>query len=105
VIFFRMVDVPAWILLGLWFGMQLVSGLMRAPGTPGVAFWAHIGGFLSGLILVSLLRPSGVPVLQPARTRAFGALPPGALARPRTSQRGSVPAAGRPHRRPSDIWG
>ena len=93
VIFFRMVNVPAWILLGLWFGMQLVSGLMRAPGTPGVAFWAHIGGFVSGLILVSLLRPSGVPV------------PPGALARPRSSQRGSVPAAGRPHRRPSDIWG
>ncbi len=93
VIFFRLVNVPAWILLGLWFGMQLVSGLMRAPGTPGVAFWAHIGGFVSGLILVSLLRPSGVPV------------PPGALARPRSSQRGSVPAAGRPHRRPSDIWG
>jgi membrane associated rhomboid family serine protease len=105
VIFFRMVNVPAWILLGLWFAMQLVSGLVRAPGTPGVAFWAHIGGFVSGLILVSLLRPSGVGVLQPPRTRAFGALPPGVRTRPRTSQRGSVPSAGRPHRRASDIWG
>jgi membrane associated rhomboid family serine protease len=104
VIFFRMVNVPAWVLLGLWFGVQLASGLMRAPGTPGVAFWAHIGGFVSGLIMVLLLRPSGVPTLQPPRTRAFGAFPPGALTRPRTSQRGSVPAAGRPHRRPSDIW-
>jgi membrane associated rhomboid family serine protease len=104
VIFFRLVNVPAWILLGLWFGMQLVSGLMRAPGTPGVAFWAHIGGFVSGLILVSLLRPS-VGVLPPARTRAFGTLPPGVLTRPRSSQRGSVPTAGRPHRRASDIWG
>jgi membrane associated rhomboid family serine protease len=104
VIFFRIVNVPAWILLGLWFAMQLASGLMRAPGTPGVAFWAHIGGFVSGLILVSLLRPS-VGVLQPARTRAFGTLPPGVLTRPRISQRGSVPTAGRPHRRASDTWG
>ena len=105
VIFFRMVNVPAWILLGLWFGMQLVSGLMRAPGTPGVAFWAHIGGFVSGLILVSLLRPSGVPVRRSHGTRVFASVPPGVLMRRRTSQRGSVPAAGRPHRRPSDIWG
>src|SRR5215471_5446390 len=40
VIFFRIVNVPAWTLLGLWFGMQLLSGLERARGTPGVAFWA-----------------------------------------------------------------
>ncbi len=35
VIFFRIVNIPAWILLGLWFAMQLVSGLARAPGSPG----------------------------------------------------------------------
>ncbi len=98
VIFFRMVNVPAWILLGLWFAIQLVSGLARAPGTPGVAFWAHIGGFVSGLILVSVLRPNSVPVLQPPRSRAF------AVVR-RTSHRGSVPAAGRPHWRAPDIRG
>ena len=83
VIFFRMVDVPAWILLGLWFAMQLASGL----------------------ILVLLLRPSSVPTPQSHRARVFAALPPDVLAQRRTSQRGSVPAAGRPHRRPSDIWG
>jgi membrane associated rhomboid family serine protease len=105
VIFFRMVNVPAWILLGLWFAVQLASGLGRSPGTPGVAFWAHIGGFVSGLILVLLLRPSGVPVWQPGRTRSFAAEPPGAFIRGRISQRGSVPAAGRPRRRASDIWG
>jgi membrane associated rhomboid family serine protease len=105
VIFFRMVNVPAWILLGLWFGIQLASGLMRAPGAPGVAFWAHVGGFVSGLILVLLLRPSVAPVLHSHRTRGFDVMPPGVLTRPRTSQRGSVPAAGRPHRHPSDIWG
>src|SRR5215472_7254916 len=48
VIFFRIVNIPAWIMLGLWFAMQLVSELARAPGTPGVAFWAHVGGFVSG---------------------------------------------------------
>ena len=35
VIFFRIVNVPAWTMLGLWFTMQLVSGLMAAPGRPG----------------------------------------------------------------------
>src|SRR4029077_3741442 len=52
VIFFRIVNVPAWTMLGLWFTMQLVSGLMAAPGRPGVAFWAHVGGFVTGLVLV-----------------------------------------------------
>ena len=42
VIFFRIVTVPAWILLGLWFAMQLASGLTRPAGGPGVAFWAHV---------------------------------------------------------------
>src|SRR5262249_14155773 len=43
IIFFRIVNIPAWRLLGLWFAMQLMSGLARAPGDPGVAFWAHVG--------------------------------------------------------------
>jgi hypothetical protein len=85
--------------------MQLASGLVRTPGTPGVAFWAHIGGFVSGLILVLLLRPRGVPIWQTSRTRSFAAEPPRVFIRRRISQRGSVPAAGRPHRPASDIWG
>lgn len=71
VLFFRIVNIPAWLLLGAWFAAQIVSGLTRAPGHPGVAFWAHIGGFLSGAIIVTLFRPSGVELLQPARTRVF----------------------------------
>jgi membrane associated rhomboid family serine protease len=98
VIFFRIVNIPAWIMLGLWFAMQLVSGLARAPGTPGVAFWAHVGGFVSGVILVALLRPSGVTLAQPPRSRVFASVPPGAFAARRTSLRGSVPPAGRPRR-------
>lgn len=104
VIFFRIVNVPAWILLGLWFAMQLVSGLARAPGTPGVAFWAHIGGFASGVILVTLLRPRGLALLQPARSRVFATVPPSAFSGRRTFQRGSVPSVGRPYRRKPGLW-
>jgi membrane associated rhomboid family serine protease len=104
VIFFRIVNIPAWILLGLWFAMQLVSGLARAPGTPGVAFWAHVGGFVSGVILVTLLRPRGLTLLQPPRSRVFATAPPGAFAGRRTFHRGSVPPVGRPYRRKPGLW-
>jgi rhomboid family protein len=105
VIFFRIVTVPAWILLGLWFAMQLASGLMREPGSPGVAFWAHVGGFAGGLALVALLRPPGVALLQPPRGRGFAAIHPTAFAGRRTFHRGSVPAAGRPYREQRGPWG
>ena len=104
VIFFRIVNIPAWILLGLWFAMQLVSGLARAPGTPGVAFWAHVGGFVSGIILVQLLRPRGVSLLQPPRSRSFASMAPGAFTGRRTNHRGSVPSAGRSYRQPRSPW-
>jgi membrane associated rhomboid family serine protease len=99
VIFFRLVNVPAWAMLGLWFTMQLVSGLAAAPGRPGVAFWAHVGGFVSGLVLVIVLRPSGATLLQPPRSQPFAVSRPTAFAGGRS--RGSVPQAGRP---PS-FWG
>lgn len=50
VIFFRIFTIPAWLMLGLWFGLQLVSGLsMDVVG--GVAYWAHAGGFIGGVAL------------------------------------------------------
>jgi membrane associated rhomboid family serine protease len=104
VIFFRIVNIPAWILLGLWFAMQLASGLARAPGTPGVAFWAHVGGFVTGIILVQLLRPSGVSLLQPPRSRSFASVAPAAFPGRRTVHRGSVPSAGRSYRQPRGPW-
>ena len=104
VIFFRIVNVPAWILLGLWFAMQLVSGLDQAAGTPGVAFWAHVGGFVTGMILVTILRPPRTALLQPPRSAVFAAAPPMAFARDRRVRRGSVPSAGRPYRRAPGPW-
>ena len=49
--------VPAVLMLGYWVLLQLVSGLL-APADPGggVAFWAHIGGFIAGMILVFVFR-------------------------------------------------
>ena len=51
VIFFRIFSVPAWLMLGLWFLLQLVNGVAIDPETGGVAYWAHAGGFIVGLVL------------------------------------------------------
>jgi membrane associated rhomboid family serine protease len=57
--FFHVVELPAVIYLGFWFLMQLVSGtlsLAQAREAGGVAWWAHAGGFVVGMVLVPLLR-------------------------------------------------
>lgn len=51
IVYFRVFPVPAWIMLGLWLGMQIVGGLGADPETGGVAYWAHAGGFFAGLAL------------------------------------------------------
>jgi membrane associated rhomboid family serine protease len=55
--YMRMTMVPAIIVLGLWFLLQLFSGVfsMGGPDVGGVAFWAHIGGFVAGAVLAKLL--------------------------------------------------
>jgi membrane associated rhomboid family serine protease len=52
IIFFRVFALPAWVMLGLWFGLQLFGGFSAAADEAGVAFWAHAGGFLAGLALI-----------------------------------------------------
>jgi len=51
----QLVRLPAMLVLGLWFGMQLLSELFAPPGA-GVAFRAHIGGFVAGLLLLPVFR-------------------------------------------------
>jgi membrane associated rhomboid family serine protease len=48
-------DVPAFVMLGYWFLLQVAGGSMPSQGG-GVAFWAHIGGFLAGILLTPLFR-------------------------------------------------
>ena len=52
--------VPAWVFIGLWFVMQLIFGLASISdvNAGGVAYSAHIGGFLTGLLLVRLFAQS-----------------------------------------------
>ena len=53
--FVTSVAVPAWVMLGYWFLIQFVSGLAAFGGdVGGVAFWAHVGGFVAGLLLIKL---------------------------------------------------
>jgi membrane associated rhomboid family serine protease len=56
VIILRIIAVPAWFVLLLWFGLQLLSGMSTPVGTTGggIAFWAHVGGFVAGVVLVKL---------------------------------------------------
>lgn len=70
-IFVRLITVPAVIVLGLWFVLQLMNALSAASGEAGVAFWAHVGGFIVGMALVPFFRRPGTPMLQPARSASF----------------------------------
>lgn len=104
VIFFRILAVPAWILLGLWFAMQLLGGLAAGPAEPGVAFWAHVGGFATGIILFLMLKPRRVMLLQTQKTPIWATTPPSALAGRETFHRGSVPDSGAGYRPSSAPW-
>ncbi|HMJ14062.1 MAG TPA: rhomboid family intramembrane serine protease [Polyangiaceae bacterium] len=50
--FITSLALPAWVMLGYWMLLQVVGGLGGSEG--GVAFWAHVGGFVAGLVLVKL---------------------------------------------------
>jgi membrane associated rhomboid family serine protease len=55
-IFIQMAELPAFLILGLWFVLQFFNGLLSlgyaTAGTGGVAWWAHVGGFAAGFVLV-----------------------------------------------------
>ncbi|CAN5694900.1 rhomboid family intramembrane serine protease [soil metagenome] len=46
--------VPAYVALGLWIGYQIITGYLTPTGTGGVAYAAHIGGFIAGLVLIKI---------------------------------------------------
>jgi membrane associated rhomboid family serine protease len=52
------VALPAVAILGLWFALQLLQGVLAPAAPGGVAFWAHIGGFVAGLVLIKLFARS-----------------------------------------------
>ncbi|AWB49118.1 rhomboid family intramembrane serine protease [Gemmobacter aquarius] len=62
IVFFKVFPIPAWIVLGVWFGLQLFSGATTPTDAGGVAYWAHVGGFVAGVGLAFpvFLRIGGV---------------------------------------------
>lgn len=73
VIFFRVFSISAWIVLGIWFGLQLFNGM--ANTADGVAYLAHVGGFVAGVVLT-------LPVLMRRGGKAFWAQNHGAPPHP-----------------------
>ncbi len=57
--FMTFVEIPALVFIGLWFLIQLVNGIITLPmvGLGGVAWWAHIGGFVVGYLLIDKFLP------------------------------------------------
>ena len=63
IVFFTFWWLPAWVFLGYWFVLQFLSGAQTigqtGQETGGVAVWAHVGGFVAGLILVKVSSGTG----------------------------------------------
>ncbi|WP_151719909.1 rhomboid family intramembrane serine protease [Gemmobacter serpentinus] len=87
-IFFRILPIPAWGVLGFWFASQLI-GMVGPVELGGVAYWAHAGGFVAGLVLA-------LPFWWRRGGRQFWQQSDGHPAHPPvTYQRSSIPVIGR----------
>jgi membrane associated rhomboid family serine protease len=54
IFFITLLDLPALVVLGGWFLLQVLDAALNSPLGGGVAFFAHIGGFVFGLLLIKL---------------------------------------------------
>ncbi len=70
-LFVTVAHIPAMIVLGVWFLTQIASAAFVQNDGPGVAFWAHVGGFVAGMALVPLFKKSDVKLFQPPHSRPF----------------------------------
>jgi membrane associated rhomboid family serine protease len=65
--FTRLMYIPAAFVLGFWFVLQLMSGGIGSTQGGGVAWWAHVGGFVAGMILCVVFKRRDVPLLSGPR--------------------------------------
>jgi membrane associated rhomboid family serine protease len=69
IFFFTVIEVPAWVMLGIWFAEQAAFGAANLTnptgGGGGVAYFAHVGGFIFGLLAVRVLATRRKPVPPP----------------------------------------
>lgn len=73
-IFIHFVHIPAAVFILIWFGFQLLSGigtLSISHGMGGVAFWAHIGGFIGGLILAKSFQKKAYKIFGNMKTKYY----------------------------------
>jgi membrane associated rhomboid family serine protease len=71
VIFITRIVVPAYLMLGYWFFLQVIGGGL-ASSEGGVAFWAHAGGFVAGAVLISIFRDPELVAQHRALARTTG---------------------------------
>jgi membrane associated rhomboid family serine protease len=103
----KIFTIPAWLMLGIWFGLQLVNGLAMDVAGGGVAYWAHAGGFVAGVCWCSRCfcavagRPTGrrpmasLPMRRSSMScRAVVAAPCPSVRRVPTPQNGNRPLVG-----------
>jgi membrane associated rhomboid family serine protease len=64
IIFFTVIQIPAFIALGIWIGLQLFQGYFSSAEAGGVAYMAHIGGFVAGFLLIKVFALGTKPTPQ-----------------------------------------
>ena len=70
--FSRLMYIPAGFVLGFWFLLQLLSGSASlGQGGGGVAWFAHVGGFVAGMALIGLFKRRDVPFFAPRHHRSW----------------------------------
>lgn len=73
-IFIHFMRIPAAVFILIWFAFQLLSGvgtLSISQSMGGVAFWAHIGGFIGGLILAKSFQKKGYKIIGNFKTKYY----------------------------------
>lgn len=68
-VFNVIVPLPAFVVLGLWIVFQFANAAIAPPGEAGIAWWAHIGGFFAGVLLIFVMRYRDVPLFDRPRDR------------------------------------
>lgn len=71
IIFYPMKISAIWV-VGFWFLLQLLSAALSNPDQPGVAWWAHVGGFVVGVVLTPLFKSSEFPLFGEVRRGPWG---------------------------------
>jgi membrane associated rhomboid family serine protease len=59
--YIRTIEVPAMLVLGFWFLLQFVNAIVSSGTGGGVAWYAHVGGFVAGMALIGLFKRADVP--------------------------------------------